>query len=85
MISGGRGVNEKLSNPITRLTGLGKQQLLAANEPGAFLVDLIPACERPGTTICQLRPNRLASIVLSLVHPVPSEFQRTGWKELVGS
>lgn len=46
MISHGYSVKEK-DDPIVRLAELGGEQLSTVTEPGAFLVDLIPACESP--------------------------------------
>lgn len=46
MISHGYSVKEK-DDPIVRLAELGGEQLSAVTEPGAFIVDLVPACESP--------------------------------------
>ena len=52
MISHGYSVKEA-DDPIVHLAELCGEQLSAATEPGAFLVDLIPACECPESrSIC---------------------------------
>ena len=83
MISHGYKVKEN-DDPIVDVVDRATEQFSLATEPGAFLVDVIPACMLLYKARISL-PYLLILGALCLVRYVPEWFPGAGWKKTAAS